>query len=219
MSDEQINNSNNHTGADNGNGGQETDYSNLPLKDAIGKALGKEFPDDKTAIKSVQDTFSAVGKTGKFQKAVEAVMSARGLDEETAVKLITSELGVKKETSGNDNQTKVDDKNFVSREEFDESNFYSEHSDMKPYKNLIETFKKANPGKTRTEILELPDFKDLFDKIKAQDEGKQKSILHSNPRVGKGADKMTQAQDSLKSGDQKGAEDLAVKSVTESFEV
>lgn len=216
MSDEKINNSDNSNGGGNGAGGGESDFSNLPLKDAIGKALGKEFPDANTAIKAVKDTFSYVSDASKANKAIEAVMASQGVDRDKALELISSNLGVKKEQQG---QQQVDTSKFVPREEFEENNFYNEHSDLKPYKGLIETFVKANPGKTRTEILEIPEFKDSFGKIKEQDAGKQKSILHSNPRVGKGADKITQAQDAQKSGDQKVAEDLAVKAVAELSEL
>jgi hypothetical protein len=210
MSTEQINNQSNPTG----NGGEGSDFSNLPLKDALSKALGKEFPDDSTAIKAVKDTFDFVGKAGKSQKIVQSVMESQKLDEESAIRFINEKLT----TNPPAPQPKTED--FVSRKEFEESQFYSEHQELKPYKNLLETFVKANPGKSRTEILEMPDFKDSFGKIQEQDAiGKQKSILHSNHGVGKGADKMTQAKDAQKSGDQQTAEKNAVESVMESFQL
>ena len=58
------------------------------IKSVLEKELGKEFPDEETALKAVKDTFSHVGKSGKYEKAVKAVMDNKNMTEDEAVHFI-----------------------------------------------------------------------------------------------------------------------------------
>ena len=49
------------------------------LKDILSKELGKSFPTDEAAIKSLKDTFSFVGKAGSYQKAMKSLTVKLGL--------------------------------------------------------------------------------------------------------------------------------------------
>ena len=184
--------------------GQKTDKSE-DLKGKLNQALGKSFPSEESALKAVKDTFDYVGKAGKSQKAIKAVMEAKGVSEEEAVSFITDSV---KEEKGN----------FVSKEEFNQNAFYSEHPEYKDYKRIVETWRRANPTETREIIVASDDFKEQFDKIKSHDEAeKQKSVLHSNPRLGAVKDKLSQAKESYNKGNFKKAGDTAVDAVLDQY--
>lgn len=50
----------------------------LPLHEAAGKILGKEFPDVASAAKAMKDTFGYVAKAGESLKLIEGVMQEKG---------------------------------------------------------------------------------------------------------------------------------------------
>lgn len=180
----------------------------------IGQALNKQFKDDESALKAVQDTFKYVSGSAKARKVLETVMQNKGFKtEEQAIDFINnSVIDVEQKEKAENNP------NLVTREEFERANFYNDNPSYKPYKNLIETYQKANPDKSRSEILELEDFKDAFEKVKSHDETKkQKSILHSNSKVGMGIDKMTKAMEADKSGNRQQGEKLVTEAVIDAF--
>lgn len=181
------------------------------LKDVLSQTLGKEFKDDDTALKAVKDTFGYVSGASKAKKALEAVMQSKQMTEEQAIAFI--------EQSAQKQENQVDTSKFVPKEDFDKAQFYNDKSELKPHQNLIETFVKANPGKSRAEVLEIPEVKAVLEKVIAHDTTeKQKSVLHSNPRIGMSTDKLTKAKEALKAGDQKTASDNAVGAVIDAFE-
>lgn len=196
---------------ENSSGGAEgSDNSKSGLKDELAKVLGKKFPDDATALKAVKDTFDYVGVAGKAHQAIKAVMEARKVDESQAIEIIKSAA-----VSGGDI---VDTSKFVTKAELEEKTFYSDNPDYKPYTKLVETFKKANPDKSRAEIIQLPDFKESFEKISNHDATeKQKSVLHSNPRMGVVTDKMAKAKQEADAGKHSEATKDAVGAVIDAF--
>lgn len=189
------------------------DSQGVGIKDQLGEALGKEFPDDKTALKAVKDTFSYVGKLKNLQSldsAMDQLQKVLGTDQKGVIQKV-EEITKKsvQEQSGE----------FVPRAEFDETKFYSQKPEYTPYKKLVETFKKANPDKSREEIIESDDFKEDFEKIKAHDESeKSKSVLKSSPRLGGAIDKISQAKESQRQGKHTEAGDKAVEAVLDAFE-
>lgn len=159
------------------------------IKDILGEELGKDFKTDEAALKAVKDTFSYVGKKKEDIK-----------DE------------VNKETP----QVNSDD--FVSRKEFNESTFYAKHPEYEPYKNIIGALKSATDN-TLEEVVKADDFKAVYEKAAAHDESeKSKSVLQTNPRLGKVTDKMTQAKEASAKGDTTTAKDLGVAAVIEAYE-
>jgi hypothetical protein len=112
----------------------------------------------------------------------------------------------------------VDPTRFVPREDFERTTFYHENPDYKPYTKLVETYKKANPEKSREEIVESDDFKEDFDKIKAHDDAKgAKSVLKSNPKLGGISDKVAESRKDMSEGRQAEAEKKAVEAVIDAF--
>lgn len=224
---EEINNSNGDPGADpslpeggkNPEGGEGADNSQgkgVSLKDQLGSALGKDFPDDATALKAVKDTFGYVGDIKNVQELKSAMGQLQSIlnTDQKGVLLKIDEI-VKTGGTG-----KIDPNQYVSKEKYDRSNFYLTNPDYKPYTKLVETYQKANPEKTREEVVEMDDFKADYGKIKAHDEAEgSKSILKSSPRLGKASDKISEAREAQSKGDQVTAEERAVEAVAEAYPV
>ena len=228
---EEINNSNQSLPSEGGEGddpnkivdkaaeggeGADNSQQDVSLKDQLGKALGKEFPDDETALKSVKDTFSFVGEIGNIKELKSAMGQLQKVfnTDQKGVLLKVDEI-VKTGGTG-----KIDPTKFVSKEDFDRSSFYLNNPNYKPYNRLIETYQKANPDKSREEVVEMDDFKEDFDKIKAHDEAEgSKSVLKSSSRLGKVTDKISEAREAQGKGDQPTAEQKAVEAVTEAYPV
>lgn len=104
------------------------------------------------------------------------------------------------------------------RQRVEISDFYAENSDMKPHKDLIETFATAK-GISRDEVVKDEEFKGLIGKLKIADEVQSsKSVLESNPRLGLVRNKIDEAREALKSGDVGTARSAAVGSVLEAYE-
>lgn len=199
-------------------GGEGADKSqqDVSLKDKLGEALGKEFPDDETALKAVKDTFNFVGEIGNI-KELKSAMGQLQKVFNTDQKGVLNKVDEIVKTGGTG---KIDPTKFVAKSDFDRSNFYLNNPDYKPYTRLVEIYQKANPDKSREEIVEMDDFKEDFDKIKAHDETeKSKSVLKSSPRLGKMTDKISEAREAADKGDHATAEQKAVEAVTEAYPV
>lgn len=199
-----------------GGEGADNSQQGVSLKEQLGAALGKEFPDDKTALKAVKDTFSFVGEIGNIKELKSAMGQLQSTfnTDQKGVLLKVNEI-VKTGGTG-----KIDPNQFVSKEKFDRSNFYLNNPDYKPYSRLLETYQKANLGKSRDEIVKMDEFKEDFGKIKAHDEAEgSKSVLRSSSRLGKMTDKISEAREALGKGDQSSAEQKAVEAVAEAFPV
>lgn len=131
------------------------------VKDVIGQALGKEFKDDESALKSVKDTFSYVGKN-KDQIKEE----------------VLSEL----KDSGEVPQTPDDLANTVKslNDKLTASEFYAEHPEYKEHKDLI-----SQLGGNPADVVESEVFKSVYAKIGKASESEEdsKSVLQSNQRI------------------------------------
>jgi hypothetical protein len=193
---------------------QLADIETLPLHEAAGKILGKEFPDVATAAKAMKDTFGYVAKAGEGIKILETVMADKGFKtQQEATKYINDTLAAvgagPKPAPANEQQPKIDPSEFVSKKDFEARNFYGDHPEYKDHAGFVETFVKANPDKTRDEVV-------AFDAIKVS---KQKSILHSNPKIGAAGSKIDEARESAKSGNQSQADQQATRGVMDAFEL
>lgn len=158
----------------------------MSLKE-INEALGKDFPDKETALKSIKDTYSYTGKRKED---------------------IINEY--KKQAGESELASKVSSLENMLRD----ANFYAENPQYKPYKDVISKF-----GNNPEEVIKDPVFQSTYKKASAYDETeKSKSVLHSNPRLGRITDKITEARDAIKAGDVNKAQDAAVLAVLNAFE-
>jgi hypothetical protein len=159
----------------------------------INQTLGRSYADKATALRALGETYSHVGKLG--QKV--------------------SELSTKVATP----QTSADVSAQIAdmQKQINESNFYAANPEYNTpeAKALISKF-GGNPA----EVINDDVFKTAFNAIRTTTEiEKSKSVLHSNPRLGQVADKMTVAREASKAGDQIAAADAATKAVMEAFEI
>ncbi len=189
-------------------GGNKTASEVVNIKDVLNEALGKDYKDNDSAIKSIKDTFDFVGKAGKYRQVVDTVMKQKGVDEAGAVQILE---GLLKSNS----KSEIDPSNFVSREELEERDFFSEKPELASQKELIKSLAKAE-GKKVSEIVEMDKYKTIFEKVQKYDASeKSKSVLHSNPRLGKASSKLAEAQDARKAGNMAQAKSKAVEAVLE----
>lgn len=161
------------------------------LKDVLGKALGKEFPSDEVALKSVKDTFSYVGKAGQEIASLKQQLSSAAQAPDVLGKIgeIESKLN--------------------------ETTFYAKHPELEQYKSVISRF-----GNNPEEAVKNPEAQEILKKLQVADEvDKSKSVLQSNPRLGLTTDKFAKAKESLSAGKVTEAKSSAVSGVIDAFEM
>lgn len=169
------------------------------------EVVGKEYANEDAAKEAIKETFSYVGDIGGL---VKEVMNEKGLNRTQAVDFIKGQLSQKPQS--------VDTSKFVSKEEFAEAQFFADNPQFKDYKDILQTFKKANPGKSLEEITKEASFKQWMDSD-LETKKKQKSILHSNPKIQVAEDKMAKAREGVKKGNVREAQDQAVGAVMDAF--
>lgn len=186
------------------------DLEIVSIKDILAEELGKEFPSDEAALKAVKDTFSYVGKVGKYRPAIEKLESKYGGEKET--------IKFMEEIIGRDEQ-KIDESKFISREQYETDTFFAKNSNLEQHRRVIEAL-RVSTGKPLQEVAELPEFKGLVEKASAYDKFEEsKSVLRSNPRLGQVSDKISQAREALSKGDTNTAQDAAVAAVLGAYEL
>lgn len=184
-----------------GDGTQDPKGLHVVLKEVV----GKEYADENAAREAIKETFSYVGDIGGL---VKEVMQEKGVNRTQAVDFIKGQLSQKPQT--------VDSSKFVSRDEFAEATFFSDHPELKEYKDIVQTFKKANPDKSLDEVVAMPVFKQWHEAA-LEAKQKQKSILHSNPKLQVAEDKLSKAREGLSKGNVEEAKTNAVEAVMDSF--
>lgn len=115
-----------------------------------------------------------------------------------------------------------DPSKYATREELEaikEDAFFSKNADYEPLRNTIKNISKAT-GLRFDEVVSSDDFKNIFEKVKQADEvAKSRSVLQTNPRLGKANDKLSEAKEAAQSGDFRAAGDKAVSAVLEAFDL
>jgi hypothetical protein len=182
-------------------GGAAVSEEVVELKDLLGTALGKTFPNNEAALKAVTDTFSYVGEYGKVRPVLKQLQDKFGADYLTKIMETTNQP--------------QDAGNFVTKEELATERFFTKNPDYEAHRSVIEAFAKTS-GKSLAEAVDLPEIKSLMDKAKSYDEmEKSKSVLQTNPRLGVATDNISKAKEAQKAGDTATAESLAVAAVLE----
>jgi hypothetical protein len=171
------------------------------------------------------DGAEAVGNEGVAELSLKELNETLGKDfptKEAALKSIkdtVSYTGKRKEDIIAEYKKQAGDSELASKVStlenmLLEANFYAENPQYKPYKDVITKF-GGNPA----EVIKDPVFQSTFKKASAFDETeKSKSVLHSNPRLGRITDKITEAKTALSDGDSQKANDAAVEAVLSAFE-
>lgn len=143
-------------------GGETTvpDDSNLTL-DELNQFLGKDFKDKDSALKSLKDTQSFVGKRREdIEAEVRSALAAPVTPAPVA-------------PPGDAPATKSEVQSLKN------DLFYEANPQFKEHRALIERL-----GDNPAEAVELPEFKAVFEKVQIADEGAQRrSIVSSSPRL------------------------------------
>lgn len=127
-----------------------------PVLQAIQETTGKTFPDKETALKSIKDTYNYIGKVNQKKEEPSLVETNNAIDENK----------------------------YVTREEYEELQFFSKNPELSDYKELIVSLRKST-GQTYEEVLQNDTLKVVLDKAKSFDEvEKSKSIIHNKSRLG-----------------------------------
>ncbi len=155
-------------------------------------ALGKDFKDPTSALKSIKDTFSYVGKVGQLEAELNTLKSRPG---SVATDQNISE--VKNELKG-------------IREDL----WYEKNPQYKDYRTVI-----SKLGDAPDAVVGDDKFKGLFDKVRGFDDTqKLKTVLESNPRLASSQDKFTKAREvANRRGRQGEASELVTQGVMEAY--
>ncbi|MEM4270778.1 MAG: hypothetical protein QXO70_01635 [Candidatus Pacearchaeota archaeon] len=195
--------------------GKENGENGVSLKDLVNEITGRSYASDEEAAKGLQHTYRYVGKVGKFAPYIEKLEKKYGGEKE--VLKFMEEIVNKNENE--ESKENVDISNFVSKEQYEIDTFFAQNQQYQPHKDIILALKKES-GKPLSEVVEMPSFKDLFEKAKGYENvEKSKSVLQSNPRLGEVVDKITEAKEKLNSGDYNSAKKSAVEAVIETFDL
>jgi hypothetical protein len=137
----------------------------------INKLTGKNFPSRESALKSITDTFSYVGKKrDDVAREVKAEISASDVTDKLAREL----------------------EEMRKERFFDRNPKYAEPSVRK----LLERI-----GGNPEQVVDSPEFKTLFEKVSGYDESqKLKTVLGSNPRIAASRDSLAKAREISASG-------------------
>ena len=192
--------------------GDGTDSAPISVKDVINKTLGKDFQDDETALKAVKDTFSHVGKFGKYQEVISKLEEKSGGEG----KALESLKGMLETDTA---EMEIDTKKFVSKEQYEQDMFYSKHSEYQPYKDVLSGLAQSK-GISLDEATKDDSFKTMFDKTQAYDKAEDsKSVLMSNKKIGLATDKMSEAKKEISEGKTQQGEAKAADAVIEAFDI
>jgi len=160
-----------------------TEAQGMTLEE-LNKALGKQFPNRETALKSIKDTFSYVGK--KKEDIEKEVLA--GIQNNNRVDILARELEIERTERFYDRNPQ-----YASPE----------------VRRFIES-----TGKKPSDVVSSEDFKAIFNKVVEYDKSvKLKTVLESNPRLSSSRDNIVKAREALKAGNQQESAEAALAAV------
>jgi hypothetical protein len=166
----------------------------VEVKDLMKSVLGKEFPDNEAAIKSLKDTYAYVGQMGQKVNTLEKDLEAAKQNEAPA--------DLAQQVQSLQAQVK-------------EANFYAANPQYNTAesKALIQKFGGSPEDVVKDEV-----FQKAFTALKTTAEMEQsQSVLHSNPRLGTAQDTMTKAIEAQKAGNHEEAFANATSAVLDAY--
>lgn len=177
-------------------GGQSPQEPSIPLSE-LNKMLGKDFKDKDTAIKSLKDTQSYTADVGVLKKRLSE------LEGGSASAATGDIVEVKAQISALQNDL-----------------YFERNPKYKSARPIVEKLARAE-GKRLDEVVDMPEFKELFTKVEGFDKSQSmRTVLESNPRLASSQDKMSKAQGLAATRSRKSlteAGELAVGAVMEAY--
>lgn len=179
-------------GGDGAVGGQNPQEQVIPLSE-LKNFLGKDFKDKDSALKSLKDTQTYVGRVGQLEQQLQGFQGG-------SQPVATGEVAALRE--------QIDS---IQRD-----GFFNTNPQYKSIRPVVEKLAKAE-GKGLHEIVELPEFKDMFSKVEGFEKSQGlRTVLESNPRLASSQDKLSKAQGLVSTRSRKAlaeASDLAIQAV------
>jgi len=170
-------------------GGGNVESGALTL-DQLNTQLKTQYKTLDEAVKGLIETKNYVGKAGAVEKEYKALKDSLGQN--------TGE--------------------FITKEQYEQDLFYSKHSDLEPYKDIINARAKDLGVRPADAIESDPSLKQTLEKLRGFDKTESaKSVLMSNQRLGQVTDNLEKAQKAQAAGDHRTAESSAVSAVMETF--
>lgn len=208
--------------------------------------LGKDFKDVDSALKSIKDTFSYIGRQDEIRNAVKEMVKRTGTDERAVLSTIEKIM-----SQGNQNdevvtptevapqpatpEAKPNTDGFVSRAQYEEDMFFNKKPEYETIKGILKPIKNSSDeykAMSWSDFVQTEQVKELHETYNGYNELKgSRSVLETNPRLGAITDKMTKAKQNIKSANDamragdivsaressRNAEQDAVRAVIESF--
>lgn len=178
----------------------------------LNEFLGKDFKDVDTALKSVKDTFSYVGKQDSARQLVKQAMETTGKGEQEVLTAIQKLMSETNAPSGD----------FITKEQYAEDLFFNGKPELSAVKDIIKPLKASSEeykGMSWNDFVKQDRISSIVDTFKvAEDFRSSKSVVESNPRIGSATTKLESARQAQAAGDYNTAKANAIGSVMELLE-
>jgi len=203
--------------------GEGDDNSQIKL-DQLNEMLGRDYKDVDTALKSVKETFSFVGKRDELRQNVEDVMKKTGADEQTVLtklQTLMSEETPTPEATEEKPQVTPDDIRAELTARYEEDRFFDKNPDFESVKEYVKPLKQQEGFKDMSwsEFAETEQAQKLVETFSGyQEANSKKSVVESNPKIGAMTDKLSKAREAQQSGDDQTAKSNALSAVMDSFD-
>lgn len=164
--------------------------------DEVAKALGKDFKDKDSFLKSVKDTFAYVGKAGQDSKELKELKKKLSAKEVVKEKEVETENALAKELRALKNDM-----------------FYRDNPQYASYRGVIEKM-----GGDPATVVNSQEFKPFLEKALGYDKVQQnKSVLESNPRIAASSSKLQDAAKAMQNRQSDAAGAAAAAAVMEAY--
>jgi len=153
-------------------------------------------------------------------KTLSEVLGKEFKDDATALKAVKdtfSYVGKKREQVAEEVKNEVDTSNLVTKEQYLNDMFYAKNPQHEPLRDVIDSMAKAK-GQSVAEVIESDPYKKVFESHTGYQESQSaKSVLETNPTLGKVRNKLDEARDAVAKGNYKAAEKSAVSAVLDAY--
>lgn len=150
------------------------------------EALGKDFKDTASAIKSVKDTFSYVGAQAQYRERMQNLTARLGTDEAGVIAALETLAGAAKPTPP--------EGSYVPREQYEADQFFSTRKDLSDLRPVLSQLKQANPDVSWSDFVKQPHISQVVERYTGYEElSGKKSVLESNSRIAAMTDSRTKA--------------------------
>jgi hypothetical protein len=209
--------------------GEGADESRISLED-LNNTLGRDYKDVDTALKSVKETYTFIGKRDDLRQGLEQVMEATGQDEQTVLDnlqkfMSNQEPQVEPQAAQPEANPEIESlKQQLSQKDaqYAEDRFFDKNADYESVRNIIKPLKGSSEefqNMSWDEFKETDVVKNVFETYATANEAQsKKSVVESNPRLGAASDKMNNARQALEQNNEAEAKAQAVSAVTDLLE-